>query len=94
MTTSSLILSDLVQSIDQSKPNRLIKHKPEVRYYELESYRLLPDSKEAICKVRNLLTGALRQVLASRLEPVSYDDDSYLLEFVKNNHDSGIGVQQ
>jgi len=68
--------------------------KPEVRYYELESYCLLPDANEAICKVRNLLTGALRQVLASRLELVSYEADSYLLEFVKNNHNSGIGVQQ
>ena len=68
--------------------------KPEIRYYKLESYRLLPDSREAICKVRNLLTGALRQVLASRLEPVSYDDDSYLLEFVKTNHNPGIGAQQ
>lgn len=94
MTTSNLILSNRDRSIDQIKPNRLTNCKPEVRYYCLESYHLLPNANEAICKVRNLLTGALRQVLASRLELVSYADDSYLLEFVKTNHNSGIGVQQ
>jgi hypothetical protein len=93
MTTSNLILSDRVQSIDQ--PRILdVGYKPEVRYYRLESYYLLPNLNEAICKVRNLLTGALRQVLASRLELVSYHDDSYLLEFVKTSYNSEIGVQQ
>ena len=82
MTTSNVILSDRSNSIDQPKPHRLTKHKPEVRYYCLESYRLLPDAREAICKVRNLLTGALRQVLASKLIPVSYGDDACLLEFM------------
>jgi hypothetical protein len=78
MSQSNIVLnSPIVQSTLDAKC------KPEVRYYRLESYHLLPDTTEAICKVRNLITGALRQVLASRLEPVFYAEDSCLLEFVR-----------
>ena len=51
-----------------------------VKSYSLESYRLLPDGNEAICRVRDFSTGALRQALASKLLPISFGSDAYLLE--------------
>lgn len=52
-----------------------------VKSYSLESYRLLPGGNEAICRVRDFNTGALRQVLASKLMPINWGEDAYLLEF-------------
>ena len=55
-----------------------------VKSYRLESCRFLPGANEAICRVRDLATGALRQVLASRLLLMPFGkEEAYLLECVK-----------
>lgn len=54
-----------------------------VKSYSLESYCLLPDGREAVCRVRDFSTGALRQALASKLIAVNFGKDAYLLELLK-----------
>jgi hypothetical protein len=44
------------------------------------SFRYLPELTEAICIVRDQMTGALKLALASNLLTVSYGKDAYLLE--------------
>jgi len=46
------------------------------------SFCYLPKLNEAICQIRDLATGEIRQALASKLLPISYGKDAYLLEFM------------
>jgi hypothetical protein len=46
-------------------------------------YSFFPDLSEAICCVRNIATGAVKQALASKLIPISYGKDAYLLEVMR-----------
>ena len=77
-------LSDCLNPIDQPTPNT--HPKPRVRDYVLESCRFLPCGNEAVCRVRDFNTGALRQVLASKLMPISWGKDAYLLELIKGGN--------
>ena len=58
------------------EPNTLI------RSLDLMSFCYLPKLNEAICQIRDLATGEIRQALASKLLPISYGKDAYLLEFM------------
>lgn len=75
-------ISDRVKPIDQLTHNT--HPRVYVKDYTLESCRFLPGGNEAICRVRDLATGALRQVLASRLLLIPFgENESHLLECVK-----------
>ena len=63
-----------------------LNHELKVKSYSLESYHLLPGGNEAICRVRDFNTGALRQVLASKLMPINWGEDSYLLELIRGGN--------
>lgn len=56
------------------EPNTLVKS------FSLLSLCHLPKLNDAMCLVKNLSTGAIRQALASKLLPISYGKDAYLLE--------------
>jgi len=83
MATS--ILSNRPQSIEQSTLNtRPEPEKPAlVSSYELLLCSFLPDLSEAICRVREVSTGAIHYALASNLLPFSYGKDAYLLELMR-----------
>lgn len=87
MATS--IIPKRVQSHDQ--PTRNFNQDPElnklVKSYELLLCTFLPDGSEAVCCVRDTFTGAIRQVLASKLLPYSFGKDAYLLELVSRGGD-------
>lgn len=74
------ILTDHAQAIDQ--PTRNTHQKTRIRDCVLESCRFLPSGKDAICRVRDLNTGALRQALASKLLAINWGKDAYLLEIL------------
>ena len=76
------ILSDRAKSID--RPTQRTIHSPNilVKSFDLISFRYLFRSNEAICQIRDLATGAIRQTLASKLLPISYGKDAYLLELM------------
>ena len=74
------ILSDRAKSID--RPTQRTIHSPNtlVKSFDLVSFCYLSKTNEAICQVRDLATGEVRQSLASKLLPISYGKDAYLLE--------------
>lgn len=59
------------------KPNKLVRSVVLLHLQHLPNY-------EAICRVRDLATGEIRQVLASKLLPISYGKDTYLLELLSD----------
>lgn len=74
------ILTDRANAIDI--PAKTTFHSPNtlVRSFDLVSFCYLSKTNEAVCVVRDQATGAIRQTLASKLLPVSYGKDAYLLE--------------
>lgn len=74
------ILTGHTQSIDRLNKNTTIKSSTLVKSFDLVSFRYLSRANEAICQVQDLATGEIRQTLASRLLPISYGKDAYLLE--------------
>jgi hypothetical protein len=54
-----------------------------VRSFALVSVRAIPKLNDAVCTLRNLATGAIRQSLASNLRPISFGKDAYFLELVR-----------
>ena len=83
------ILTGHVQSIDRFVKSTTTKSSTLVKSFDLVSFIYLSRANEAICQVRDLATGEIRQTLASKLLPISFGKDAYLLELT-----SAVGGQE
>ena len=74
-------LSELVMKPFNSLSNfTTAKHNNLVNSFTLLNLYHLPQLNDALCLVKDLSTGAIRQTVASKLLPISYGKDAYLLE--------------
>lgn len=87
------MIANLSSSVKRSGPSIQIKsiQAPHTLVCSVALLRLhhLPNLDEAICQVRDLATGEIRQALASKLLAVSYGKGAYLLEFMSEMGGNG-----